>query len=301
MEELNAAATSTQIDAAFPEEGNRGLYSTEARFYDALAAAPPAGVPASVAQSGTSFAAPLVAGVAALMVEQARRDFSPQAEDPRVIKSVLMTTADKPATWEPGRAGVAADDVSTIPLSYDWGAGLLDAVGAVALIDTPRQPLGLHVVTDGWNLDDIAPGHSSPLTGGAGHWYYFEDLLAMTPLTATLNWYRHVNVSPDGMTFTPTALVDLNLFLYTWDGITAALVAASNSSVDNLEHLYVASLPASSDYLLRVVGSDFAGREAERYGLSWEIFDPLPIPEPGTWLLLSVGMVGLAGWTRARR
>src|SRR6185295_12384540 len=49
---------------------------------------------------GTSFASPIVAGGAALVVDAGYANFgTPQAVDGRVIKAVLLNSADKPFGW----------------------------------------------------------------------------------------------------------------------------------------------------------------------------------------------------------
>jgi hypothetical protein len=305
-----AAAWTTINDAAYPEDGNRGLYSTRSRngpvARRATAVADPAPntytIPADSPNTGTSFAAPTVAGVAALMVERARKpdlfDVERRAEDPRVIKSVLMTTADKPGGWEKGQAGVAADNTTMVPLSYDWGAGLLDPVQAVDLLGNGRHPIGVHATSEGWDLDTIRPIDASPVTGLSGDVYFLDGVVGARPLIATLNWYRHVHAA--GESFTEDPLVNLNLFLYSWDGSVPTLIESSNSIVDNLEHIYVDHLPSDGNYLLRVVGSDYAGRDSESYALSWD-YTPKAVPEPGTLLLLFAGMAaGLGLWSRRK-
>ena len=288
-----SAAGAFMLDPAYPIAGNRGLYSTQSRL----------GPGAFVAQSGTSFAAPTVSGTAALMVELARREHDPRREDPRVIKSTLQTTADKPfkadgaaVDWERGRDDMHADDSSRIPLSYDWGAGLLDPEQAISLLSRDRHPLGEHIHDDGWTLETIAPRTSVPeIPGHFGHFYIFDSLAIGKSFTATLNWFRHV--SAHGTTeidYAASPLVNLDLALYEWDGATlGSLVALSDSLVDNLEHLYIRSLAHGGGYALRVVGADFMGQEAETYALSWDV-TAVVVPEPGALSLLAIGFFSIA-------
>lgn len=316
MEEYNTTSANInswqyQIDPAYPEEGNRGLYSTEgrkgegARMATATSPPSPAGsagtyaISADVAQSGTSFAAPVVAGVAALMVEQARKMEHPtEAEDPRVIKSVLQTSAVKPGGWEKGVASLAADNTTAVPLSYDWGAGLLDPEGAVNLLRKGPSPKNVRVADDGWNLAAIGELDANRAEIGLlGHFYFFDDLVAGTDFTATLNWYRHISAS--GGALSADALVNFDLILYPWNGTTLGVAEAiSESTVDNLEHIFLDSI-VGGDYMLRVVGRDYAGRASETYALSWEITSSAPlVPEPGTFLLAGIGGLCLIRWNR---
>jgi hypothetical protein len=171
---------------------------------------------------------------------------------------------------------------SQIPLSYDWGAGLINAKEAINLQSTDRHRIENPVTQDGWTWSPIDANDTSPYAGLTGDVYLLKDLVASNPFTATLNWYRHVVDS------TPSSLVDLDLILYRWNGTTATMVAVSDSKVDNLEHIFLSELDADGDYLLRVAVTDLAGRGHEIYALSWDIAAPQPIPEPnmlfGAWL-----------------
>jgi hypothetical protein len=99
------------LDPAYPMETNAGLYSTRRRK----------SIISSTANNGTSFAAPTVAGVAALMVEMSRRLDYGDGEHPLVVKSVHMTSAaKKPGEWKRNSGAAHLDE--RYPLSFDWGA-----------------------------------------------------------------------------------------------------------------------------------------------------------------------------------
>src|SRR5207237_1161234 len=53
--------------------------------------------------SGTSFAAPIVAGGAALLADVAHVNFDAHGTDGRVIKAVLLNSADKTPGWDNGQ------------------------------------------------------------------------------------------------------------------------------------------------------------------------------------------------------
>ncbi len=238
--------------------------------------------------TGTSFAAPIVAGVASLLVERSRRPvggFGPSGEDPRLIKSILMTSADKPADWEQGLPDMHADDSTAIPLSFDFGAGVLDPVGAMDLLEAGRfenyttipGPPGPKITTDGWNMSTLIGDIVSPLDDLPGHVYFLDDLVSGSSLTATLNWFRHIDAD-----LTAAPLSNLDLELLSWDGAMAVSVAVSNSQVDNLEHIYLNTLATGGDYLLRVWDVSADPANFERYALSWELSsDPQPEFLPG--------------------
>jgi hypothetical protein len=213
-----------------------------------------------------------------------------------------MTSADKRADWNRGNPASAADDANTaIPLSYDWGAGLLDPQGAVNVLKAGRSPLGVDANRDGWNLDTISPADSDPLSHLSGDVYFLDELAGLGEFTATLNWYRHVDTaSGGGGGLVERPLANLNMFLYSWDGSSATVIAESNSTVDSVEHLWL-DIPFRGDYLLRVVGgSGFTG--SETYAISWDgDFHERPVPEPSTWALAICGIVACGAVRRTSR
>ncbi|HSV15171.1 MAG TPA: S8 family serine peptidase, partial [Tepidisphaeraceae bacterium] len=78
--------------------------------------------------AGTSFAAPIVAGGAALLVDAAHSYFpnDDKAVDGRVIKAVLMNAADKTVGWDNGQSLVGGVVRTTQALDYATGAGRVD-------------------------------------------------------------------------------------------------------------------------------------------------------------------------------
>lgn len=271
MMEYASGSGALRLDPAYPIETNRGLYGTMIR------ATPETGLFETEPVLGTSFAAPMVAGVASLLVERSRRPvggFGSIGEDPRLIKSILMTSADKPTDWEQGLPDLHADDSTAIPLSFDFGAGVLDPEGAMDLLESGKfenytvggGPGGPQIGTPGWNMATLIGNSISPLDDLPGHVYFLDDLVAGSPLTATLNWYRHV-----GADMTPLPLSNLDLELLSWDGMTATSVAISNSPIDNLEHIYLDALATGGDYLLRVWDVSADPMNFERYALSWDL------------------------------
>jgi hypothetical protein len=266
MTEVNASG-SFVIDPAYPEYTNVGLYGTRHRDSSAT------NLHSDTVFSGTSFAAPQVSGVAALMVQRARAMGSAAAEDPRVVKSILQTSADKPATWEKGELGNGLDNRSDVPLSYDWGAGLLDPVGAINLLNAGQKTHGpARITSDGWNLAHLDQTDYEFSVLLPGHAYILDDLKKGSPFTATLNWYRHVDAS-----YTASPLKNLDLKLYRFDGILTGfddLVALSDSKVDNVEHVFIPSLAKGGDYILQVWRGDLLV-DNEDYAVSWDLtLDP---------------------------
>jgi hypothetical protein len=102
------AVTATDSDDALFDKANRGAYVALAAPGVAILVASPGG--AYQMRSGTSFAAPQVSGIAALLLERNRK------LDPSEVRSILTATAHD--LGPPGR-----DD--------QFGAGLVDALSAV--------------------------------------------------------------------------------------------------------------------------------------------------------------------------
>jgi hypothetical protein len=285
MTEVNADGQFI-TDKAYTEQGNRGLYSTRRRDRWSV----------DEANSGTSFAAPTVAGVAALVLQQADRMKSNDGKSPLVVKSILQTSAHKPADWKKG-SGAAGDQKTSIPLSYTYGAGVLNPIGAVDLLKAGEHTFGLAnpIDTPGWNLSLLSGKDTDNDFKLSGQSYLLDGVAADTPLTITLNWYRDVTFS--GGNYTANPLTNLDLQLYTWDGATATPlgdIGLSNSTVDNLEHIYIPKTPAAGDYLLRVYGVGMAADVTEQYGVSWLY---TPVPEPST---LSAALLIVLLWGTRR-
>ncbi len=228
----------------------------------------------------TSYATPLVAGAAALLVQAGTRgDGGPgsatAATDSRTIKALLLNGAEKPPGWT---------NDSTMPLDARYGAGVLNVFGsyrqlrgrqqvpslaaAVAVGDPHPPPAVTNMIPcrRGW---DYATIFSSAASNGVNH--YFFRLQSVTnrvfQLAATLVWQRQLNRS---------SINDLDLFLYNADDLT--LVAASVSPGNNVEHLWATNLPPGR-YDLQVLKHGAAGKRItndETYGLAFEFGPPEP-------------------------
>jgi subtilisin family serine protease len=239
--------------------------------------------------SGCSFATPHVAGMMAQQIDAGRR--LGLNTDPLVVKATLMNSAakipDKAGNaWAPSLSVDGGGSISfTEPLDTDSGAGQIDGrILARQYLAGEKAP-GL-VAPIGWDFNTIAPSQSVD--------YAIEPFLAAgSPLTATLAWYRHIGRNDNGnglvdggdSFFLQQLFSNLELQLFR-DG---ALVAASTSSADNVEHLHI-TIDRPAQYTLRVSGlSVFSS--AEEYALAWIA---IPGPEPGTHILAWLALLGLA-------
>jgi hypothetical protein len=234
--------------------------------------------------SGTSFAAPHVAGVVARLLEVADGTANPLDADPRVIKAVLLNSATKLAGWSQTKFGT---DV-TQPLDPHQGAGLLNAGRAYdQLIAGEREPsrIGTFVTT---NLAPAVAWDLSTVGLSLTNVYYLEEQ-AFGEARLTLTWYR--NVGGSGTNYSVLSLANLDLYLWSSPDnafTNLTLVERSISGVDNVEHLYLTSLETNYYafgvyYAGNLIGSD----GGTIYALAWEF---TVVPEPSTLLLVVLGL-----------
>jgi hypothetical protein len=261
--------------------------------------------------AGTSFATPLVAGGATLLVSAARsmNEFigvSDAARTNVVIKSVLLNSATKPAGWDNGQTLVDGVITTTQGLDYDYGAGSLDlAWGYEQYVLGNRDIVGLAsgssaaVLPVGWDLGTIALGDATSYS------FSVTDPLEMT-LNATLSWTRSRTwdqaLDNGNGEYRDIAQADLDLSV--WDistSGTATLIARSASLVNTTEHLSF-MLPALGQYEIRVgygqnlfdLSPEGSGYSSQEYGLAWAV-----VPEPSSAVLAVAGIAGL--WLFRRR
>lgn len=229
--------------------------------------------------SATSFATPAVAGAATLLVDRANKTPSlSDAADPRVVRSLLMTGAQKLAGWEHGDAG-AADDVVR-PLDRVQGAGELRINRSYDILMAGEKAAGSVSQQRGWSLSSVVAN---------GVQYYFVDNAVQDgKLTVTLTWNRTGSGIPDERGLVPAGiLADLNLEVFASDadnGIGASL-ARSASTLDNVEHIHLEGLGVGR-FAIAVQGVD-----AATYAVSFDV-----VPEASTAWGGAAAAVLVAGW-----
>lgn len=238
--------------------------------------------------AGTSVAAPTVAGGAALLYDAAHTRLTsiPDARDARVMKAVLMNSADKTLGWDNGQivqpnGGV----ITTRGLDDRVGAGRMNLdrafeqllYGTKDVAGTLQGNLGF-VDRRGWDFGLVAQGTDND--------YLIVPILpAGSKFNATLDWFR--DRSTQGTTSFFDDSFD-NLDLQLWEaigGVATNLIAESKSLYNNSEH-FSFNLPKTAQYLLRVRWTserfDLVGDvNSEHYGLAWFAI----VPEPGSALL----------------
>jgi hypothetical protein len=241
---------------------------------------------------GTSFASPTVAGGAALLYDAAYAALgaNPDARDSRVIKSVLMNSADKIPGWNNGQSphpngqgGVQ----TTQGLDNRVGTGRMNLAnaydqflgGTTDVLGTASGSLGL-VDAIGWDFGQV-------VNGTTNDYFFNTPLAAGSQFTATLTWFRDRRIS-EFNTLNDDSYDNLNLEL--WNvvaGIPTTLISESRSQYNSSEHFSFA-LPATGDYALRVrwFGELFdvvGDANQEFYGVAWAT---AAVPEPASVVLL---------------
>jgi hypothetical protein len=201
----------------------------------------------------TSFSTPKVASAAGLLVQKITDTaFSPAlstADTPRVVKALLLAGATKEEFPSWART-------SARPLDLRYGAGELNTLLAYNILLSGR--------VSGSN-SAIRPHTAWAAESVSGTKTYFLDIpsgSAASRLSAALIWHRSVNQ------FLNASLANLDLKLYSVipDTFTLGTVVDSSlSTVDNVEHLYQATL-APGRYALQVT---LTSGNPTAYALAW--------------------------------
>lgn len=249
------------------------------------------------AMEGTSFAAPLVAGGASLLVSTAKSalEFAgvvDAATQSVVIKSVLMNSADKLAGWDNGQQLVDGVITTNQALDYTTGAGRLNLAKAFDQyvtgtrdVVTASSDFNALVDATGWDFGSVA-------FGADNSYYLDQELLAGQQIAITLSWMRDRIWSDEDMDFSDLRQAQLDLFVYRILAGGDQLVAQSISPVSTTQELFF-TLAEGGNYRFEVdwsqnlfdLSQTLPG--TQNYGVAWSV----GIPEPGTALLLAVGAV----------
>ncbi len=213
----------------------------------------------------TSWAIPVVAAGAALMVETARTTpalaGNPAAERGEVIKAILLAAAFHRVDWTNNPVTSGPDrGITSQPLDDVYGADTLD-VNVSHLILTGGEhdaaatpPPAANAPHAGWDLVSVGLGESR-------YWRVSVCRLA-AEVSFLVTWHRQVQ-SPFGNGNWAVADFDLILWRVDGQGKTVTLVGdaglpyfadgnvVSASVVDNIEHVFVREL-AAGDYVLEL-------------------------------------------------
>ncbi|MFM8954154.1 MAG: S8 family peptidase [Planctomycetaceae bacterium] len=280
--------------------------------------------------NGTSFAAPIVAGGAALMIDAATF-VSPAVTnttemlDARVIKATMMAAATVTNGWNNGQQSVGGVITTAQALDHSAGAGMInldrayrtyvgdptvvDIGGMSYLIAGVNTTLGVTGSSGGsgldlrgWDLGTVL--NDADAESGNVNAYAFASMLpAGGTLTAALTWFADRTVGSTVASAADVALANLSLQLYRTDAVGGpSLVAQSIAPYSSSEFLRL-TLPAYGYYELRVLGLDEVYNTlgtpltTTDYGLSWVV----TVPEPTTYTLAAIGLAIIAQHHRRRR
>lgn len=203
-----------------------------------------------VNQSFTSFAGPSVAGAAALLLDAIRPAF-PDADDPRVVKAILIAGASKQnlPQWHRTAASKPYDDT--------FGGGELNISNAYHILVEGRQTASVsnERSTRGWD-------RGTSTTATPQRWFFSVPAGTWAnTFSATVTWHRRFD---SGIASPTLANLDLRL-VKSSAFVPGATVDQSVSSVDNVEHLFLRNLPAGQ-YAIEVS----ADTVDEIFGIAWE-------------------------------
>lgn len=253
--------------------------------------------------AGTSFAAPTVAGAAALLADVGYDRFvtpgNRTALDGRVMRAVLMNSATKLPGWDNG--AYLFNGVTYTPLALDatLGAGALNIAQAYAQYTgegfaSPTTGNVLAAGTTatvtpiGWDYDTLSA--TTPLAT----YSLSEPLRAGSSFAATLTWFVGGTFDPAGSLGTTTSFANFALDLdYQTPSGAWATVYESDTYLNNVEHIAF-TLPATGNYQLRVryKSPDYGDPVPTDFALAWSGVSAIPEPSVGV-LLLAAAPVGL--------
>jgi len=292
---LNYAASNTvtisgvraAVDIAAPGE------SLTSAFYGGQTGGNNASLPGSVDAgsnpsaydnvNGTSFSAPIVAGGAALLYSAAKTlpqlATNAEATESMVVKSLLLTGADKTTGWSNGQA--TTNGVVTTTQSLDWavGAGRMNLertfdVQVNGQTGVNGQSTGAQgaVLGNGWDFGASQNGINNDYTVS-------DVLLGGSTFTTSLSWMREREYYAGKVYDWAQANLNLSLWSLGSDNSFQAKIAESISLYNTVEHLSFA-LPSTGLYGLRVsyAGNTFdntgglwgTAAYKQRYGLAWD-------------------------------
>ncbi len=238
--------------------------------------------------AGTSFASPITAGGASLVVDAGKTLFPSNAKavDGRVVKAVLMNSATKTSGWTNAQSVVSGVITTTRGLDYTYGAGRLNLAQAYPQYTAGTTDVaglgGGNVLATGWDYGNVA--QNAPTD-----YIITQPLLGGSTFTATLDWFIAASLNTSTLAASDDSFDNLDLQIWSTTGSAlTSLVAQSTSLYNTAEHLNFA-IPTTGFYAIRVV---WAGENYDRFndannsdfGLAWNGTFTV-VPEPAAMAL----------------
>ncbi|MBY0458814.1 MAG: hypothetical protein K2V38_15865, partial [Gemmataceae bacterium] len=231
--------------------------------------------------------------------------------DIRVVKAVLLSSADKTGGWNNGQTLSGGVVRTTQALDQAVGAGRMNLAQALPFYADPASTRDVSGTTITSPVNVASRGYDyAAVVRTAQNDYRLPDSPSATRLAVTLTWLAERGISdfqvvnPTDADFFDSRLANLNLQVYRLNaaGDFDTLVAESTSLYNNTEHLFLTDLSAGR-YGLRVLYPNdvwnFTPSSNEFYGLAWNQF--VPVPEPTGILVVVVIATFTARLVRRRK
>lgn len=236
----------------------------------------------------SSNCTPQVAALAALLLETAATDPSvssnPDADDPQVIKAVILAGATRPDGWTNEPAGkTATRGVTMRPLDFEWGAGYVNFDRSHRILTAGEQNASTSVPPAA-TVDAVGWSRTSIVSGTSRYWR-FETFEATDEVAILATWPRVVPAN-----FASWSLMNIDLRLHRVEGATLLPLSGpeglpffdsgtvvSESDVDNVELLVVRGLEPG-EYVFEIFRN--VGATSTSVAVAWimpETTPPAPV------------------------
>jgi hypothetical protein len=227
----------------------------------------------------SSYATPVVAGTAGLLLQTARSDpnlvlAAGKEGGNCVIKAILMNSATKLPYWHKGE--LSKDDDHERPLDYMQGAGLINAPEAYEQLVSGRQVPGV-VKNQGWDVNTLTSAELQERT-------YSIEIADPNHkfITATVVWNRHYSpVFPFDYDCEKDSNLRLEVRAVDPQNPERDILLDrdySDSKIDNVEHIYYRAKPDCYHYQIVVKFSESEDASvhpvSERFALAWCVTTP---------------------------
>ncbi len=197
--------------------------------------------------NATSYATGAVSSAVSLLYAKANLSGNINATHPDTIKACLIAGATKEEfpNW------AQAEDK---PLDATYGAGELNIFHSYRIVEQSESSPGI-VNFRGWSKKSATATYS----------FTTPDYISPMTISAALIWQRSVSKSGGGpsTSYSYQALADLRLELLNQSGMP---IQTSDSSLDNIEHIWNNQLEPNTQYSLKVTNS--SGTD---FSLAWRV------------------------------